>query len=53
MAEVHALDDYYLAITLLITIAYQLFFFSIAYSLKFDNLTGMYLSKDACTNANA
>ncbi|KAK0515720.1 hypothetical protein JMJ35_001754 [Cladonia borealis] len=39
MAEVHALDDYYLAITLLITIAYQLFFFSIAYSLKFDKLT--------------
>lgn len=40
MAVVHALDDYYLAITLLITIAYQLFFFSIAYSLKFDKLTG-------------
>ncbi|KAL8794316.1 MAG: hypothetical protein Q9195_003142 [Heterodermia aff. obscurata] len=39
MAEVHALDDYYLAITLLITIAYQLFFFSIAFSLKFDKLT--------------
>lgn len=37
--EVHALDDYYLAITLLITIAYQLFFFSIAFSLKFDKLT--------------
>ena len=41
MAEVHALDDYYLAITLLITIAYQLFFFSIAFSLKFDKLTGI------------
>ncbi|KAL8720501.1 MAG: hypothetical protein Q9225_002654 [Loekoesia sp. 1 TL-2023] len=39
MAIVHALDDYYLAITLLITIGYQLFFFSIAYSLKFDKLT--------------
>ncbi|CAO1598198.1 hypothetical protein XANCAGTX0491_001967 [Xanthoria calcicola] len=39
MAVVHALDDYYLAITLLITIAYQLFFFSIAFSLKFDKLT--------------
>ena len=39
MAEVHALDDYYLAITLLITIAYQLFFFSIAWSFKFDKLT--------------
>ena len=33
------LDDYYLAITLLVTIAYQLFFFSIAFSLKFDKLT--------------
>ena len=41
MTEVHALDDYYLAITLLITIGYQLFFFSIAFSLKFDKLTGM------------
>lgn len=40
MAEVRALDDYYLAITLLITIAYQLFFFAIAFSLKFDKLTG-------------
>ncbi|KAK3178957.1 hypothetical protein OEA41_001095 [Lepraria neglecta] len=39
MAEVHALDDYYLAITLFITIAYQLFFFSIAFTLKFDKLT--------------
>ena len=37
--EVHVLDDYYLAITLLITIAYQLFFFAIAFSLKFDKLT--------------
>ena len=52
MAEVYALDDYYLAITLLITIAYQLFFFSIAYSLKFDKLTGMFLSKDACSDAD-
>ncbi|KAI9835707.1 MAG: hypothetical protein M1819_001884 [Sarea resinae] len=39
MAEVHALDNYYLAITLLITIGYQLFFFSIAFALKFDKLT--------------
>jgi len=39
MAVVHVLDDYYLAITLLITIAYQLFFFAIAFSLKFDKLT--------------
>lgn len=37
--EVHVLDNYYLAITLLITIGYQLFFFSIAFSLKFDKLT--------------
>ena len=44
MAEVHALDDYYLAITLLITVAYQLFFFSIAFSLKFDKLTGQLLN---------
>jgi len=39
--EVHVLDDYYLAITLLITIAYQLFFFSFAWTFKFDKLTGM------------
>lgn len=40
MAVIHALDDYYLAITFLITVAYQLFFFAIAFSLKFDKLTG-------------
>jgi len=40
--EVHVLDNYYLAITLLITIGYQLFFFAIAFSLKFDKLTGMF-----------
>ncbi|KAI9850235.1 MAG: hypothetical protein M1838_005961 [Thelocarpon superellum] len=39
MAEVYVLDRYYLAITLLITVAYQLFFFSIAFSFKFDKLT--------------
>ena len=38
--QVNVLDSYYLAITLLITIAYQLFFFSIAFSFKFDKLTG-------------
>jgi hypothetical protein len=43
--EVHALDNYYLAITLLITIGYQLFFFAIAFSLKFDKLTGKYCPK--------
>ena len=46
MAVVHVLDDYYLAITLLITIGYQLFFFSIAFSLKFDKLTGTPVSQD-------
>lgn len=39
-ATVHVLDEYYLAITLLITVAYQLFFFSIAFTFKFDKLTG-------------
>lgn len=39
MAAVQVLDGYYLAITLLITVAYQLFFFSIAFSFKFDKLT--------------
>jgi hypothetical protein len=37
---VHVLDNYYLAITLLITIAYQLAFFSVAFTFKFDKLTG-------------
>ncbi|KAI0599823.1 hypothetical protein F4775DRAFT_548416 [Biscogniauxia sp. FL1348] len=36
---VYVLDDYYLAITLLVTIAYQLIFFSVAFTLKFDKLT--------------
>ena len=36
---VHVLDDYYLAITLLVTIAYQLIGFSIAFTYKFDKLT--------------
>jgi len=39
MGAVHVLDDYYLAITLLITVGYQLFFFAIAFSFKFDKLT--------------
>ncbi|KAF9736395.1 3-oxo-5-alpha-steroid 4-dehydrogenase protein [Paraphaeosphaeria minitans] len=39
MAAVHVLDNYYLAITFLITVAYQLFHFAIAFSLKFDKLT--------------
>lgn len=36
---VHALDNYYLAITFLITVAYQLIGFSIAFAMKFDKLT--------------
>lgn len=59
MAEVHVLDNYYLAITLLITIAYQLLFFSIAFSLKFDKLTGPFPSNYSfepppylCSSAN-
>ncbi|KAG6039122.1 hypothetical protein E4U41_003204 [Claviceps citrina] len=41
MAVVHVLDDYYLAITAIITVAYQLFFFSIAFTFKFDKLTDL------------
>jgi steroid 5-alpha reductase family enzyme len=39
MAAVHVLDKYYLSITFLITLAYQLFFFLIAFTLQFDKLT--------------
>ncbi|KAF4979838.1 hypothetical protein FZEAL_4032 [Fusarium zealandicum] len=39
MAVVHVLDNYYLAITAIITVAYQLFFFAIAFTCKFDKLT--------------
>ncbi|KAF2435735.1 DUF1295-domain-containing protein [Tothia fuscella] len=39
MAGVRVLDDYFLAITWLITMGYQLFFFAIAFSFKFDKLT--------------
>ncbi|ORY70215.1 uncharacterized protein BCR38DRAFT_332087 [Pseudomassariella vexata] len=38
-STVHVLDDYYLAITLLITVAYQLIFFAVAFTFKFDKLT--------------
>lgn len=37
--HVEVLDQFYLAITLLITIAYQLFFFAIAWTFKFDKVT--------------
>jgi steroid 5-alpha reductase family enzyme len=40
MGTVYVLDSYYLAITALITVAYQLFFFAIAFNFKFDKLTG-------------
>jgi len=36
---VNVLDRYYLAITAIITIVYQLIFFGIAFTLKFDKLT--------------
>ncbi|TPX17222.1 uncharacterized protein E0L32_003340 [Thyridium curvatum] len=36
---VRVLDDYYLAITLLVTVGYQLAFFAVAFALKFDKLT--------------
>src|SRR5579871_927818 len=39
MGAVHVLDNYYLSITALITVAYQLIFFSIAFTFKFDKLT--------------
>ncbi|KAF2459778.1 oxidoreductase-like protein [Lineolata rhizophorae] len=35
----HVLDEYYLAITLLITVGYQLLFFAVAFTFKFDKLT--------------
>lgn len=37
---VHVLDDYYLGLTAVITVAYQLFFFAIAFACQFDKLTG-------------
>lgn len=36
---VHVLDKYYLAITVLVTIAYQLSGFAIAWILQFDKIT--------------
>ncbi|KAF2164467.1 hypothetical protein M409DRAFT_25345 [Zasmidium cellare ATCC 36951] len=38
-SPIHVLDNYYLSITLLITIAYQLIGFSLAFTFKFDKLT--------------
>jgi hypothetical protein len=39
MSPVHALDRYYLALTLLVTVAYQLCGFAIAWTLQFDKIT--------------
>ncbi|KAF8885038.1 hypothetical protein BD779DRAFT_1535159 [Infundibulicybe gibba] len=39
MAPVYVLDKYYLALTLLITTAYQLLGFAIAWTLQFDKIT--------------
>ncbi|CAK7240657.1 MAG: hypothetical protein STHCBS139747_002103 [Sporothrix thermara] len=36
---IHVLDKYYLGITALITVGYQLLFFAVAYTFKFDKLT--------------
>ncbi|PHH67099.1 hypothetical protein CDD81_4494 [Ophiocordyceps australis] len=41
MGVAHVLDDYYLGITAIMTVGYQLFFFAIAYSCKFDKLTDL------------
>lgn len=38
-SPVHVLDDYYVSITLLITIGYQLAFFAVAWTFKFDKVT--------------
>jgi hypothetical protein len=37
-------DDYYLGLTAIITVVYQLLFFSIAFTLQFDKLTGRSLN---------
>ena len=39
MAPVHVLDNFYLAITLLVTIGYQFTGFFIAWTLQFDKIT--------------
>jgi len=42
---IHVLDDYYLGITLLITILFQLSFFFIAFTFNTDKFTGKNLLK--------
>jgi len=39
MSPVHVLDSHYLAITLLVTVAYQLLGFAIAWTFQFDKIT--------------
>ena len=39
MGPVHALDKYYLGITILVTACYQLVGFAIAWTFKFDKIT--------------
>lgn len=39
MAPVHALDRFYLLLTFLITVGWQLSGFAIAYMFKFDKIT--------------
>jgi hypothetical protein len=37
---IHVLDKYYLGLTAIITVGYQLAFFAVAFYLHFDKLTG-------------
>lgn len=37
---IHVLDRYYLGITAIITAGYQLLFFAVAFTFKFDKVTG-------------
>ena len=39
MSPVHVLDRYYLSITVLVTVGYQLLGFFIAWTLQFDKIT--------------
>lgn len=39
MAPVYALDRFYLAITVLVTVGYQLLGFAIAWTFQFDKIT--------------
>ena len=41
MAPVHVLDSFYLAITLLVTVGFQLSGFAIAWTFQFDKITDL------------